>query len=105
MLEETHHSYHGEKVAFGTLVQLVLENRSREELNEVISFCLNVGLPITLADIGVTSPNAEQLLQVAQTACAEGETIHNEPFPVTPEAVYAAILTADALGRKVKGLS
>lgn len=105
VLEETHHSYHGEKVAFGTLVQLVLENRSREELNEVISFCLNVGLPITLADIGVTSPNAEQLMQVAQTACAEGETIHNEPFPVTPEAVYAAILMADALGRKVKGLS
>ncbi len=38
-LEEAHHLFHGEKVAFGTLVQLALENTPLEEINTVINFC------------------------------------------------------------------
>ena len=102
VLPETHHAYHGEKVAFGTLVQLVLENRSRDELAEVLSFCGEVGLPITLADIGVNKIVPAAILQVAEAACAAGETIHNEPFPVTPQMVYAAIIAADAIGTDYK---
>lgn len=97
-LEETHHYYHGEKVAFGNLVQLVLENRSNEELEEVLSFCKSVGLPITLKQIGITEVSAEKIRKVAEMSCAEGETIHNTPFPVTPEMVYNAIMAADAIG-------
>lgn len=97
-LEETHHYYHGEKVAFGTLVQMVMENRSNEELAEVLEFCASVGLPITLREIGVTEVTPEKIWKVAQLSCAEGETIHNMPFPVTPQMVYNAILAADALG-------
>lgn len=37
VLEECHHMYHGEKVAFGTLTQLVLENVPEEDWK--ISFC------------------------------------------------------------------
>jgi hypothetical protein len=33
---------------------------------------------------------------------APGETIHNEPFEVTPDMVADAILAADALGRDWK---
>jgi len=94
--------YHGEKVAFGTLVQLVLENASEEELETVLDFCDRVGLPITLAQIGVKEGDGfteEKMMEVAKASCAEGETIHNMPFKVTPEQVYAAILTADALGK------
>lgn len=98
VLEETHSCYHGEKVAFGTLVQMVLENRSREELEEVIAFCCEVGLPVTLAELGVKTINEEEILKVAQATCAAGETIHNQPFEVTPESVKAAILAANALG-------
>ncbi|HXG21910.1 MAG TPA: glycerol dehydrogenase, partial [Methylomirabilota bacterium] len=35
-------------------------------------------------------------------ATAEGETIHNEPFEVTPDMVADAILAADAMGREWK---
>ena len=35
---------------------------------------------------------------VAENACAKGETIHNMPFPVTSDMVYAAILTANTIG-------
>ncbi len=52
-IEETHSLYHGEKVAFGTLVQLVLENAPEDEIAEVLDFCMEVGLPVTLADLGI----------------------------------------------------
>lgn len=37
---------------------------------------------------------------VATRACAEGETIHHEPMPVSPKVVVAALKAADAYGRK-----
>jgi glycerol dehydrogenase len=41
-------------------------------------------------------------LQIARRATAPGETIHNEPFPVTPDMTADAIRAADALGRAWK---
>ncbi|MEW5762349.1 MAG: glycerol dehydrogenase [Bacillota bacterium] len=98
-LEETHAYYHGEKVAFGTLTQLVLEGRPQEEIEEVLDFAVSVGLPVTLADIGIEDVSEEKLRPVAEASVKEGETIHNEPFPVTAGMVLAALLAADALGR------
>lgn len=98
-LEECHHLLHGEKVAFGTLTQLVLENAPKEEIEEVLTFCRAVGLPTNLFDMGVKEINNDKLMEVADTSCAEGETIHNMPFPVTAKLVYAAILTAHTLGQ------
>lgn len=97
-LEETHHFYHGEKVAFSTIVQLVLENRSTEEILEVIDFCQSVGLPTSLQELGIESATPERLRLVAEGATAPGETIHNMPFPVNAEMVVNAIIAADALG-------
>lgn len=99
VLPECHHMYHGEKVAFGTLVQLMMENRSMDEIEEVIDFCLSVGLPITLGELGCTEPTPEKIMAVAVAAADPGETIHNMPFDVDPEGVYAGIMAADALGR------
>lgn len=102
VLEECHHMYHGEKVAFGTIVQLVLENRPLEEIEEIIVFCMEVGLPTTLADIGAGKTTPERLMEVAIASTVEGETIHNLVKPVTAKDVYAAILTADALAQTLK---
>lgn len=99
VLEETHHFYHGEKVAFGVIVHLVLENAPAEELNTVIAYCKSVGLPTCLKNLGIVDVTREKMMRVAEAACAPGETIHNMPFPVTPEKVYAAILVADRLGQ------
>lgn len=102
ILEGTHHYYHGEKVAFGTIAQLVLENAPTEELNQVLDFCLEVGLPVCLKDIGVDSITKEELLEVAEKACIPEESIHAMPFPVTVEGVAAAIAAADKIGRDYK---
>lgn len=98
----THDYLHGEKVAFGLLVQLVLEGQPRSVTERVLAFATEVGLPITLGDIGLRDPTQEQLRTIAVRATAENETIHNEPFEVLPEMVADAILAADAIGRAWK---
>jgi glycerol dehydrogenase len=98
----THAYFHGEKVAYGLLVQLVLEGQPRSVVEEVLHFATEVGLPVTLAEIGLTELPVEMLQQVAARATAEGETIHNEPFEVRPDMVADAIRAADATGRAWK---
>lgn len=96
----THPYYHGEKVAFGTLVQLVLEGKPRALIEEVLNFCSEVGLPRSLAEVGVDPRDDEVLATVARRTVAKGETIHNEPFEVRPERVLDAIRAADAIGAR-----
>ena len=101
-LEATHEAIHGEKVNIGTVSQLVLEGRDDAFVEEIIEFSLDVGLPVTLAEIGLDDPTHDQLDVVAEAACAEGETIHNEPFAVEPAMVRDALLTADRLGERAR---
>ena len=99
ILEETHHYWHGEKVAIGTQALLMLTDRPPKVIDEVLSFCQAVGLPMTLAQIGLKGISDQKLLAVATAACAPGETIHNAPCEVTPKRVFAALKAADAEGR------
>jgi len=90
--------YHGEKVAFGTLVQLVLEDSAMPEIEEVLGFCTQVGLPVTLAQIGLHALSREMLEKIALRSTQTGESIHNEPFEVSSAQVLDAIVKADQLG-------
>jgi glycerol dehydrogenase len=101
-LEQTHGMYHGEKVAFGTICQLVLENRPMKEIQQVLGFCKSVGLPMVLADLGLADVGQEELMAVAEKSIASESTIHAEPFEVTKNMVYDAMVTADSLGKAYK---
>lgn len=96
-LEECESTMHGDLVAFGTIAQLIIENAPTEEITQVINFCVSVGLPVTLAQVGVK--DVKRVKIAAEKACIEGETIHNMLGDVTPEELYDALLTADALGK------
>ena len=69
VLEETHKLLHGEKVAYGTLTQLVLENRPEEEVTDIARFCKKVGLPVTLKDLGLADVTDDRLLEAAKETC------------------------------------
>ena len=99
-IPDAHHYYHGEKVAFGTLTQLVLENAPVEEIETVAALSHAVGLPITLAQLDIKEDVPAKMRIVAEAACAEGETIHNMPGGATPDQVYAALLVADQYGQR-----
>ncbi len=97
VLEECHHMLHGEKVAFGAVSQMVLENRPLEEIREIIAFCKEIGLPVTLKALGIDRIGDEKLMEAAKASCAENDTMGNMPFEVTPMDVFAAMKTADKL--------
>jgi glycerol dehydrogenase-like iron-containing ADH family enzyme len=42
----------GEKVAFGVLCELMMENADDGTVDEVYRFCVDVVLPVTLAQLG-----------------------------------------------------
>lgn len=96
-LEECEKTMHGEIVALGTIAQLIIEDAPMEEISEVINFCISVGLPVTLAQIGVA--DVERVHVAAAKACAPGESIHNMLGDVTPDELYNALLAADKLGK------
>lgn len=102
-IKECHHLYHGEKVAFGTLTQLVLENADEDLLDEVVGFCMDVGLPTTFADLGIENVDKDALMEAAELAAAPTDTCGNEPVEITPQKVYDAMIAADAIGRYYKG--
>ncbi len=104
VLEECHAMYHGEKVAFGTLTQLILEDVPKEELDAIAVWCVELGLPVTLRELGLENVTKEKLMAVAEAACAETDTMGNMPVEVNPHKVYAALLAADAYGRSLVGM-
>lgn len=98
---EIHHLTHGEKVAFGTLVQLALEKHSLEEIERYIEFYISLGLPVTLEDIKLKEASREDIMKVAEAATIEEETIH-AAFSVKAEDVADAIIAADQYAKSYK---
>lgn len=98
---EIHHLSHGEKVAFGTLVQLALEKHSLEEIERYIAFYISLDLPVTLEDIKLKDASREEIMKVAEAATSQGETIHNA-FNVSPDEVADAIFAADQYAKAYK---
>lgn len=98
-LEECHKFLHGEKVAFGTLTQLVLENYPRDEIQKVIGLCKAVGLPTSLAALNLDQVSDERLLAAATASCDPKDTMVNMPFEVKPEDVVAAMKVASRMGK------
>jgi glycerol dehydrogenase len=102
IIPEVHKNFHGEKVAFGTLTHLVLENAPLDEIKSTLKFCYNVGLPITFEDLHIPNVTNTQLMNVAKKATGPGVPMGNMPFKVGPEDVYAAMKVADAMGKAYK---
>jgi glycerol dehydrogenase len=108
----THGMLHGEKVAFGTLVHLMLEAQqspgaavraeAEAEARRIAGFLIGVGLPVTLGELGVDAADAHAIAAVAERATAPGETIHAMPFPVDTAGVVTALAAADAMGRAAR---
>jgi glycerol dehydrogenase len=90
---------HGELVGFSTIVNLVLESYPSDEIDELISFCRAVGLPITLKELGVGDSSTTNLLKACDGTLGEQSLINNLSFEVTPQQVVDSIIGTDALGK------
>lgn len=91
---EIQHFSHGEKVAFGTIVQLILENRL-SELEKFRTFYQELGLPVCLKDLNLENISAAELLKVGQLATRESETLQQMKANFTPEDIVNAMLATE----------
>lgn len=58
---DIHHLTHGEKVAYGTLAQMILERRSDEEIARYIRFYRSIKMPTTLKEMYLENASREDL--------------------------------------------
>jgi len=91
---------HGEIVAFGVLVQMILEKRPMGEVERVMRWCMSLGLPVKLRDLGQL--DLGQLMKAAEKACDPADSMTSMPFEVTPKMVLDAMHEVDRLGSSMK---
>lgn len=90
---------HGELVAFGTLVQLFVEERPLEEIDRLMKLLCDVKLPVTLAQLGQHDElTAEEEARIVEATFATRYSQHMAP-PLTAGRLLAGIERADACGR------
>jgi len=86
---------HGYQVAYGVTVQLVLERRSAEFMADHAMFFLGIGLPLSLADLGLRDPEPDQLATIADLTLAAPHA-RNFERPLSREEMIAAMLELEA---------
>ena len=99
VLPSTQKSTHGETVAFGLLAQFILEKRPPAFLDDILAFMQAVGLPVTLAQLGLRPEDDPLIRSAAEAACVPTGIMRNMPRPVTPEQTEEAVREADRLGQ------
>jgi len=90
---------HGEIVAFGVQVQMVLEKRPMGDIERVMRWCKAVGLPTSLADLGKL--DRSELPIAAQKACDPNDSMSSMPFHVSPTMVIEAIESVDRFSASI----
>jgi glycerol dehydrogenase len=94
-----HDALHGEKVAYGILVQLRLEEMVQgnqlavSTRQQLLKFYDEIGLPKTLEDLGLANITLAELRHAAEVSCRPNSDIHRLPFRVLPEQLMAAMVS------------
>ncbi len=91
---------HGEWVAFGTLVNLILFGAPLREIDEVIDFNHSVELPTRFADFGIDEIGRDELIEHTQTMVgADGTASFGLNRSFTARDIADAMLEVDHLAR------
>ena len=93
-------SLHGEQVAFGLLVQWVLEGRTPAALAELLGLYGRLGLPRHLGMLGYEGEAAAIAGPVALHTWNTAPYVRHLDAPVDAGRIEAAIVQADLLGRR-----
>jgi glycerol dehydrogenase len=98
-LEASHGHLHGEKVGFGILVQLRLEEvldgnqLAGQARRQLLPLFRQLGLPVSLEDLGLAQAGLHELQHACTFACREGSDLHHLPFAVGPNDLLAALVS------------
>ncbi|MCK6880095.1 iron-containing alcohol dehydrogenase [Enterobacter bugandensis] len=87
----------GEIASFCTLAQLVLQQTNSTLIDRIQDFCVSVGLPVCLENLGINKYGHVKMRIAAEMICSKSGGGINDHFNV--KQVYDALLIADELGR------
>jgi glycerol dehydrogenase len=101
-LPASHHHLHGEKVGFGILVQLRLEEQlggnrlAAQARRQLLALFERLDLPRDLAALGLADATLADLQQVCAFACKPDSDLHRLPFAVGPAELLSALVSTGA---------
>ncbi|MDF2935505.1 MAG: glycerol dehydrogenase [Paenibacillaceae bacterium] len=98
---ETHGRLHGEKVAFGLVAQLFLEGYSQSRIDALAHLLLDLGQPVTLAELGFRGKGETTAREIAAGVKIRPEALEGLHFQVNAALLEQAILDTDATGRRL----
>jgi glycerol dehydrogenase len=90
---------HGWQVAYGLLLQLVLEKRDAAFMSDLLSFYDVVGLPKSLADLKATDITDDDLRRIAEPSLA-APLARNFQRQLTIDEMVAGMKTLEVLTRR-----
>ncbi|ABI46783.1 Glycerol dehydrogenase family enzyme [Synechococcus sp. CC9311] len=106
-LPSCHGKLHGEKVGFGILVQLRLEERlggnqlAAQSRRQLLPLLKELGLPVSLQDLGLGETGLHDLRAICSFACRPGSDLHHLPFEVTETDLLEALVSTEADSRSI----
>lgn len=98
MLPQSTQLIHGAKVAYGIIVQLLAEHKSRE-VSGLVPFYTSIGLPYTFAGMGL-DPAVENFTAVAQFAAGRESAFRLAVPDISVELVVEAMEQAELLNER-----
>lgn len=101
-IDQLHGCLHGYEVAYGLLVQFILEGREDAFLDEMFDLYNTIGLPTSLQALGLETISDRDLDIIVEATCASSEShIYKMVRPVNEKRLKGAILFLEALDRSV----
>ncbi|MCZ0736642.1 glycerol dehydrogenase [Phreatobacter sp. AB_2022a] len=87
---------HGEQVAYGLIVQLVMEGRDEAFMRDIRAFYRTLGLPLKLADLGADGEIGAALTMIAERTIREAPYIRQIEAPMNVATLKAALAHVEA---------
>lgn len=101
-IESTRKNLHGELVAFGLLLQAVLENRSQHEIKEMIEQFSDLNVAFTLGDIGLNHDAKNKLFIIAERILTDFPNASVLSEHTTSETIVKAAFTTNMYVKKYR---
>lgn len=98
---DTKETLHGEKVAFGLIVQFILEGRDEAEVKKLINKLNLLKIPVTLGQLGIEDDIDNKVLNIINDIRFTTEQKNDLIFKVDDQLIETAIIKADKFGNEV----
>ena len=99
-LKETGESLHGERVIFGMIVQLILENKPDIEVEKLVAKIDGLRLPVTLGQLGIKENLPEKIATIAIGVDLKRVGLDSQKEEEMKKNIEKAIVKAEAIGKR-----